>query len=111
MASSPWTLPLTGPSGRSSDPAFGLRAHPAPGASPGDPSARPFSRLLREAIEQVNELQHQAEVQAEALARGEVQDLHQLTLVLERARLALDLTVAVRNRLVEAYQEISRMPI
>lgn len=72
---------------------------------------RPFSEVLRDALAQVNQLQLEAQAQAEALARGDVQDLHRVSLALERAQLALELTVAVRNRLLEAYQEISRMPI
>ncbi|MBE3598028.1 MAG: flagellar hook-basal body complex protein FliE [Limnochordaceae bacterium] len=73
--------------------------------------ARPFSEVLRDAIEQVNALQLQAQDAAEALARGDVQDVHQVSLAIERAQLALELTVAVRNKVLEAYQEVSRMQV
>lgn len=75
------------------------------------PAPRPFSEVLKQALQQVNRLQVEAQAQAEALARGEVQDLHTVALAIERAQLAMELTVAVRNKLVEAYQEISRMQV
>lgn len=84
----------------------------AAGASAAGPSAtRPFGEVLKDAIAQVNALQIEAQQMAEAVARGELTDVHRLALTLERAQLALELTVAVRNKLVEAYQEISRMPV
>ena len=82
-----------------------------PGGSGQGTAVRPFSQVLKEALAQVNQLQLEAQAQAEALARGDVQDMHQVTLAVERAQLALELTVAVRNRLLEAYQEISRIPV
>ncbi|WP_324717718.1 flagellar hook-basal body complex protein FliE [Carboxydochorda subterranea] len=86
---------------------------PQDGMGPGSRSqpARPFSEVLRDAIEQVNALQLQAQDAAEALARGDVQDVHQVSLAIERAQLALELTVAVRNKVLEAYQEVSRMQV
>lgn len=87
--------------------ATGVAATPAAGPS----ASRPFGEVLKDAIAQVNALQIEAQQMAEAVARGELADVHRLALTLERAQLALELTVAVRNKLVEAYQEISRMPV
>ncbi|HEY8498711.1 MAG TPA: flagellar hook-basal body complex protein FliE [Limnochordales bacterium] len=83
-------------------------ARPAGGGAAG---VRPFGEVLKDAIAQVNALQLEAQQMAEAVARGDLTDMHRLALAVERAQLALELTVAVRNKLVEAYQEISRMPI
>lgn len=80
-------------------------------SSEAETATRPFTQVLKDAIAQVNDLQIQAQQAAEAVARGDVTDLHRVSLAIERARLALELTVAVRNKLIEAYQEISRMPI
>ncbi|HEY8486992.1 MAG TPA: flagellar hook-basal body complex protein FliE [Limnochordales bacterium] len=87
----------------------GLAQAGAPAAGQG--AAKPFSRVLQEALDQVNRLQLEAQAQVEALAAGQVDDLHRVALAVERAQLALELTVAVRNKLLEAYQEISRMPV
>lgn len=77
----------------------------------GQSATRPFGQVLKDAIAQVNALQLEAQQMAEAVARGELTDMHRLVLTLERAQLALELTVAVRNKLLEAYQELCRMPV
>lgn len=68
-----------------------------------------FSKMLSDAIRNVNSLQKDADTAAAKLALGEVDDVHQVMIATEQAKLALQLTVQVRNKLVEAYQEISRM--
>ncbi|HEY8425810.1 MAG TPA: flagellar hook-basal body complex protein FliE [Limnochordales bacterium] len=88
----------------------GTAARPG-AASAGAPGVRPFGEILKDAVAQVNALQLEAQQMAEAVARGELTDMHRLALTVERAQLALELTVAVRNKLIEAYQEISRMPV
>ena len=45
------------------------------------------------------------------LAQGDMDNLHQLIVGMERTRLHFDLLMSVRNRLLEAYQEIMRMQI
>jgi flagellar hook-basal body complex protein FliE len=70
-----------------------------------------FSNLLEEAISEVNTLQNRADQMMEKLATGEVKDLHQVMIALEEANLALQLTLQIRNKVIEAYQEIMRMQI
>jgi flagellar hook-basal body complex protein FliE len=45
------------------------------------------------------------------LALGDMDNLHQLVMGMERARLQFDLLMSVRNRVLEAYQEILRMQV
>lgn len=59
----------------------------------------------------MNRLQIEADEEATKLALGTATDLHRVMIAGERAQLALQLTIAVRNRVVEAYQELSRMQI
>lgn len=70
-----------------------------------------FAQTLTQALEQVNRLQMEADSEAAKLALGTATDLHQVMIAGERAQLALQLTIAVRNKVVEAYQELSRMQI
>ncbi|MGI6658911.1 MAG: flagellar hook-basal body complex protein FliE [Dethiobacteraceae bacterium] len=70
-----------------------------------------FCDLLQQALAKVNRLQVAAEEAAVSLAAGEVEDVHQVMIAIEQARLAMELTVQVRNKIVDAYQEISRMQI
>lgn len=46
-----------------------------------------------------------------ALAAGQVDDISQVIVAAEKADIALQLTLAVRNKAVEAYQEIMRMQV
>ncbi|NLZ38509.1 MAG: flagellar hook-basal body complex protein FliE [Firmicutes bacterium] len=70
-----------------------------------------FGNLLKKALNHVNELQLKAEAAAIDLALGEVEDVHQAMIAMEQAKLAMELTVQVRNKIVDAYQEIMRMQI
>lgn len=70
-----------------------------------------FANELTKALDSLNELQHNAETQSVKLALGEVEELHEVTVAMEQAKLSLQLAVQVRNKLVEAYQEIARMQV
>jgi len=72
-------------------------------------SAETFSNIMWNALQEVNRLQLKADQSTEKMVLGEVNDIHQVMLDTEQAKLALQLTVQIRNKLVEAYQEISRM--
>jgi len=60
-------------------------------------------------LETVNQLQHEADNLALLLATGDLDDLHQLSIATEKAEIALQTAVQIRNKVVEAYQEIARM--
>lgn len=68
-----------------------------------------FSDFLQQALEKVNQSQLEADRLTQLLAAGEVNDLHQVTIAAEKANIYLQLTLAVRNKVIEAYQEIMRM--
>jgi flagellar hook-basal body complex protein FliE len=63
------------------------------------------------ALQDVQALQDRADDAIRKLASGETQDVHQVMIAFEQARLSMQLLVEVRNKMVEAYQEISRMPM
>lgn len=70
-----------------------------------------FSSKLKEKLGEVNEIQIIAEQKQEAFIKGEDVDIHELMLTSQEAKLSLQLAVEMRNKLVEAYQEISRMQL
>jgi flagellar hook-basal body complex protein FliE len=70
-----------------------------------------FSQFLSEALQQVDDLQKNAEVASVGLATGQIQDIHTAMLAIEKAGLSLSMTVEVRNKVLDAYHEISRMQI
>ena len=70
-----------------------------------------FSGVLQKASSTLRALDQEA-MQAQAdLVTGNARDMHTAVLSVEKASLALDLVVSVRNKALEAYQEIMRMPV
>ena len=70
-----------------------------------------FISVLREQIDQVIGIQQQAEVIQQQFAAGQIDDINQVILAVQKADLALNFALELRNKVVEAYQEISRMQI
>ena len=70
-----------------------------------------FGTYLKDALSEVNHLQLASEEQTKLLAAGEVQDVSQVIVAGQKAEIALQLTLQMRNRAVSAYQEIMRMQV
>ena len=70
-----------------------------------------FGEFLNNAIADVNKLQIESEKLNEAFAAGKIDNIHQVTIAAEKADIALQFTIQVRNKILEAYQEIMRMPV
>ena len=70
-----------------------------------------FGELLARAIETVNAEQVKADVTIQKFLTGEIQDVHQVMIATKQAGLTMQLAIEVRNKVVEAYQEISRIPV
>lgn len=68
-----------------------------------------FGDFLKKALDQVNKLNIEGEEMTKKLVTGEIEDIHQVMIATEKASIALQFTIQVRNKLVEAYQEIMRM--
>jgi len=83
----------------------------APTLAPQGGADRGFGRMLTEGIEQVQGLQDHASSTAGLLATDRLTDIHDYTTAATKAQLGVQLTVALRNRAVEAYQEIMRMQV
>jgi len=79
--------------------------------SPGSDPLDSFGEAIKKAVGEVNHLQAQADKMAVGLASGEIQDVHQAMIAMNKAKLALDFTIQVRNKVIEAYQEIMRMQV
>jgi flagellar hook-basal body complex protein FliE len=76
--------------------------------APGGPS---FGEALESALKTVDGGLQQGDTKAAAYVSGENVDLHNVLLDLERADLNFRTMVQVRNKLLEAYKEIMRMPV
>ncbi|AKJ96670.1 flagellar hook-basal body complex protein FliE [Pseudomonas fluorescens] len=78
---------------------------------PMGPQATDFAGLLKTGATRLNEQTGQASELLSAYALGENIAPHDLVMAMEQAKLSLQLAVEVRNRLVDAYQELSRLQI
>ena len=76
----------------------------------GGPSAAGGSAFA-DTLKGVSNLTGTADNLAQGVATGNLTDVHQFTAAAAKAQLGVELTVAVRNRAVEAYQEIMRMQV
>jgi flagellar hook-basal body complex protein FliE len=85
-------------------------AAPGSGAAEAGGEGR-FADLLQQSVERLDALENHAEAQVQRLLLGEDVELHQVVLAGERAGLALELAMSVRNKVVDAYQEVMRMQV
>ncbi|MDR0466683.1 MAG: flagellar hook-basal body complex protein FliE [Deltaproteobacteria bacterium] len=70
---------------------------------------RSFADTFQQSLRTVNDLQSAKASAVESFASGETQNVHELMISLQKAGLAMNLTSAVRNKVMEAYRELSRM--
>lgn len=69
----------------------------------------PFADLLGDAVGAVNQLQKQADTAITGLMTGAGVDVHQAMIADQKAGMAFELVLAVRNKAVEAYQSVMGM--
>ncbi|MCW3061066.1 MAG: flagellar hook-basal body complex protein FliE [Capsulimonas sp.] len=98
-------------SGLSTSPAELGKAAASLMGGEGDPNAiaPSFSQTLTSAINDVNSAQLHSGAMTQDFALGKTSDIHSVMIASEQATVALQMTTQVRNKVVEAYQEIMRM--
>jgi len=84
---------------------------PLPATAPAAPAAAGFDRLLGKFVNEVSDLQKQVDASVRRGASGEPEEVHDMLLAVNKAELSFRLLVEVRNKLVEAYQEVMRLPV
>jgi flagellar hook-basal body complex protein FliE len=83
---------------------------PSPAPTPAA-AGEGFGSQLAGMLQDVNTSQVKADEAVKNFATGQNTDVHEVMLAMEQARLSMMMTVEVRNKLVEAYQEMARMPV
>lgn len=69
----------------------------------------PFEDLITEAVGQVSQLEQQANAAVSSLMTGSGVDVHQAMIATQKANMAFELALAVRNKAVQAYQSVMGM--
>jgi flagellar hook-basal body complex protein FliE len=76
---------------------------------PADASEPGFRDVLHSAIDDIQQLEGQAETKVAGALTGNGGDVHSAMIAVEKADLSFQLMMQVRNKIVSAYEEISRM--
>jgi len=80
---------------------------PAAGATPaGSPGGAPFSGVFQDAMSNLKGLEEQASSTIEGLVAGRGVDVHAAMIATQKSDLAFEMALAVRGKLVSAYQTI-----
>lgn len=70
-----------------------------------------FGSALKDAIAKVNNLQTEADMAMQSLARGESKNIHETMIAVEKANLSFNMMLQVRNKILQAYEEIMRTQV
>jgi flagellar hook-basal body complex protein FliE len=79
------------------------------GRAPKSVAGANFAETLQNAVQGADRLQNEADETVRKFAAGEVDDVHDVLMALDRADLSFRMTLEVRNKLLEAYQEVMRL--
>ena len=74
-------------------------------------STEKFTDMLSSLVNSVNDLQASAASSQQAMMNGEAVELHQVMAKAEEAGLSMDFLLEIRNKLVNAYNDVMRMPM
>ena len=77
--------------------------------APPETAGSEFADALKDTLGQVEDLQASASQHVNEVLHGNGQDLHSALIAVEKADLSFQLMMQVRNKIVQAYQEVSRM--
>lgn len=78
------------------------------------PTGKPqesFSQTLKNAIHKMNEAEFETNQKTEALAKGQLNDLHDVMITAQKSSIVVETTVQVQRKVIDAYNEIMRMQV
>ncbi len=93
--------------------AGGLQPTQGPGALPGSGpiEGKDFQSFLMESLEKVNALSKEADQAVQRLVTGQTENVAEVFTTVQKAGIAFDLLMEIRNKLLDAYQEIRQMHV
>ncbi|HOZ47403.1 MAG TPA: flagellar hook-basal body complex protein FliE [Candidatus Hydrogenedentes bacterium] len=89
----------------------GAKVMRVPQPAPLKTSGPSFHEVLTNAVTEVQRLQNEADATIQQLVSGEIKDVAQAMVAVEKADVAFQTMMAVRNKMVAAYEEIMRMQV
>ena len=93
-----------------------IREYKTTFADKGHPSSqtqgeKSFADTLKEAVGSVNQMQNAADIATQKLATGKTDNIPEVMIATEKADIAFKLMVQVRNKIIEAYQDVMKMQV
>lgn len=70
-----------------------------------------FGQIVNKYLDETNQLQLKAGEAVRQMAAGQIEDIHDVMIAVEKSRVSLELVIEIRNRLLEAYRELMRMQV
>lgn len=70
-----------------------------------------FSKIIEDSLNKINDYQKVADESVVSFIKGNEQEIHNVMIALEEAKLTMQTAIEIRNKLVEAYQELSKTQI
>lgn len=87
------------------------RAFPEIGGAKASSPAEGAGKFFTELVSKVNDLQTQSDKAIQGVASGENKNLHEVMISMEKASISFLFMSQVRNKAIEAYQEVMRMQV
>lgn len=84
---------------------------PSRTAPTGDRADDGFAALMRRQLEKVNEMQNEADDNVRKLITGESDNMTEVFVAARKAQVAFSLLIEIRNKLVDAYEEVKNMRV
>ncbi len=81
------------------------------GLKTNDSGEKSFADTLKDAVNTVNSLQKASDVKMQELATGKTSNIPEVMMAAEKADIALRMMVQVRNKIIDAYQEVMKMQV
>ncbi len=79
--------------------------------SAGAAAGKDFKTILLDSLEEVNRLQHEADQGVQRLLTGRTDNVAEVITAVNKAGVAFDLLMEIRNRLTEAYRQVQQMQV
>jgi flagellar hook-basal body complex protein FliE len=70
-----------------------------------------FANHLKDAIDDLNQIQTESDKKTEALATGNINNLHDVMVTAQKSSIALETAVQVQRKVIDAYNEVMRMQV
>lgn len=84
---------------------------PSAGAAEAQPAGKNFMDVMLDSLDEVSRLQTEADRSVEALYTGQTDDVTSVFTAVNKAEIAFDLLMEIRNKLVEAYRDIQQIRV